>query len=89
MLKSSNNTGPPSAAHPLHTTALQLARRGFSVFPCQPRGKTPATASGLLDATTDPARIDGWWRAISTLNLAVATGAVSGCLGARHRRRRR
>ena len=62
----------------LHASAIGFARRGYAVFPCQPRGKTPATARGSLDATTDLDRINGWWRAMPDLNIGVATGAVSG-----------
>src|SRR5262245_55543227 len=59
--------------------AIMLARQGLSVFPCQPRGKTPATARGFLDATVDVDRINDWWGRIPDLNLAIATGAISGC----------
>ena len=41
-----------------HQAATALAARGLAVFPCQPRGKTPVTARGLLDATTDMDRIN-------------------------------
>jgi hypothetical protein len=33
---------------------------------------------GLLDATTDLDRINGWWRAISDLNIGIATGGRGG-----------
>jgi len=59
-------------------TALALAQRGLAVLPCQPRGKTPACARGVLDATTDPERINGWWRSVPDLNVGIATGAASG-----------
>jgi bifunctional DNA primase/polymerase-like protein/primase-like protein len=62
----------------LQRAALALAARGLSIFPCIERGKTPATAHGLLDATTDPTAIDQWWRANASLNVAVATGRPSG-----------
>jgi hypothetical protein len=62
----------------LHASAIEFARRGHAVFACQPRGKEPATARGLLDATTDLDRINGWWRAFPELNIGLATGAVSG-----------
>ena len=58
--------------------ALDLARRGLAVFPCQPRGKEPACSNGLLAATTDLARITLWWESIPDLNIGIATGAVSG-----------
>jgi hypothetical protein len=62
----------------LHSAALELARLGCAVFPCQPRGKTPASQHGCKDATTDPVRIDSWWNAYPDLNIGIATGAVSG-----------
>jgi hypothetical protein len=62
----------------LHDAALQLAQKGFAVFPCQPRGKEPACDTGLHAATTDPERINRWWRAVPALNIGIATGAVSG-----------
>src|SRR5262249_60463965 len=61
----------------LHTAALGLAEKGLAVFPCQPRGKAPACDAGLHAATTDPERINRWWRAFPDLNIGIATGAVS------------
>jgi len=58
--------------------ALDLGERGFSVFPCQPRGKAPACARGVLDATTDSTRISRWWTAAPECNIGIATGAVGG-----------
>jgi hypothetical protein len=58
--------------------AIALAQRGLSIFPCQPRGKEPATSRGLHDATTDLDRINKWWRAVPDLNIAIATGPASG-----------
>ncbi len=62
----------------LHAAALGLARLGCAVFPCQPRGKTPATQHGCKDATTDPVRINSWWKSCPDMNIGIATGAVSG-----------
>jgi len=67
------NPSPPT----LLQTATALGRRGVAVFPCQPRGKTPATARGLHDATTDPERIYSWWHAMPDLNIGIATGRIS------------
>jgi hypothetical protein len=62
----------------MQAAALDLARRGLAVFPCQPRGKEPACSNGLLAATTDFARITRWWGCIPDLNIGIATGAASG-----------
>jgi hypothetical protein len=62
----------------LHNAALELARRGVAVFPCQPKGKTPACQRGVHDATKDATRINSWWRACPELNIGIATGAISG-----------
>jgi Bifunctional DNA primase/polymerase, N-terminal/Primase C terminal 1 (PriCT-1) len=62
----------------LRRAALALASRGLQVFPCIPKGKTPATAHGLLDASVDPAVIERWWAANPEYNVAIATGAPSG-----------
>jgi hypothetical protein len=67
-------TPPPD----LRASAIDFARRGHAVFPCEPRGKEPASARGLLDATADLDRINGWWRAMCELNIGIATGALSG-----------
>ncbi len=62
----------------LHQAALAYAKRGVAVLPLQPRGKTPATASGVKQATTDTAIIDSWWTAAPDMNVAIATGSRSG-----------
>lgn len=48
----------------LGSYAVELAHKGWEVLPLT--GKIPAIpknrgGSGVLDATTDPKRIDGWW----------------------------
>ena len=55
--------------------ALTYAARGWPVFPCQAGQKTPATAHGHLDATTDPGQITAWYGRHPDWNLAIATGA--------------
>ena len=55
--------------------ALQYARRGWRVFPCQPRGKTPRTKHGHNDATTDEAQIRQWWTDWPDANIGLATGS--------------
>ncbi|TIT00216.1 bifunctional DNA primase/polymerase [Mesorhizobium sp.] len=65
------------SAH-LHRAALAYATRGTPVFPCQPRGKEPATGRGLHDATTDRAVIESWWGSVPELNIGIPTGTPSG-----------
>jgi len=55
--------------------ALTYAARGWPVFPCQAGQKTPATAHGYLNATTDLEQITAWFRRNPHWNLAIATGA--------------
>jgi hypothetical protein len=45
------------------------------VLPCQPGRKTPATAHGVRDASTDPGQITAWFGRHPDWNLAIATGA--------------
>jgi putative DNA primase/helicase len=64
-----------SPGNELLDAALSYARRGWAVFPCRPRGKTPLTPHGCKDATTDPATIRAWWARWPNANIAIATGA--------------
>jgi putative DNA primase/helicase len=56
--------------------ALRYAQRGWPVFPCL--GKTPLTAHGFKDATTDPEAIEAWWHKNPDAAISVATGQSSG-----------
>jgi hypothetical protein len=58
----------------LTSGAIALAAHGWHVFPLRPRSKVPATAHGLLDATSDRARVEAWWRSTPEANVAVACG---------------
>jgi hypothetical protein len=66
-------TQPPALA-----AALALASIGIHVFPCKARAKEPATPHGFKDATVDPEQIARWWHAEPSLNVAAATGQLSG-----------
>ena len=58
--------------------ALRLAEKGLCVFPCQVRGKAPATQRGCLDASTDAEILRQWWQQNPQYNIGIATGQVSG-----------
>src|SRR5689334_13937311 len=69
----------------LERSALELAEQGYSVFPLQPRGKTPLLSRasggrGCKDATRSAVQIREWWTATPTANIGVATGVMSGGL---------
>ena len=71
-------------------SALQYAGRGWHVFPCReapgepyqdkkgnwitPKEKKPYTANGLYDATTDPAKIQRWWKKWPNALIGVNCG---------------
>lgn len=65
------------ADNPILDAALALASRGLRVFPCKARAKTPATAHGCKDASSDPDVIQKWFSS-GERNLAIATGPGSG-----------
>ncbi len=69
-------TTQPSAPA-LADRALAYANAGIPVFPCVPGGKTPLTASGFHDATTDPEIVTGWWRWRPEANIATPTGTTT------------
>ena len=66
--------------NPRLTAALQYAMRGWAVLPLEVGGKRPITPHGVNDATTDPARIMGWWKQTPEANIGIATGERSGII---------
>jgi len=69
----------------LKAAALDYAARGWAVFPLVPGDKVPLIAArdggrGCLDATTDTAAIEAWWRKTPGANVGIATGKVSGVM---------
>ena len=59
--------------------ALAYARRGWRVFPCQPRLKIPFPGThGCSDASCDEATVRAWWTRWPNANIALACGEGSG-----------
>lgn len=65
--------------NPTLPIALFYARKGWRVFPCKERDKTPA-CRWRDEATTDENKIRGWWNNGSKYNIGMATGRVSGII---------
>lgn len=71
----STDAAPPGESREqLGRAAVELAERGWRVFPCQPGGKRPALrANWEQRATSDNNRIAGCW-ATGSFNIGVACG---------------
>lgn len=63
-------------AEALHTSARFYAERGLPVFPLWPEAKTPLTANGFKDASTDPVQVDEWWTRQPQANIGAPTGVL-------------
>ena len=62
---------------PLGQAAVDYARRGYWVFPCEPRGKKPLgrlVPHGLNQASNDPAVIADWWTKQPNANIGISCG---------------
>ncbi len=59
----------------LENAALDLAQRGYHVFPVRPRAKVPLTSNGFKDATGAERTILHWWDRRPDANIGVACGA--------------
>ena len=66
----------PNAGCRMMRPALNYASRGLPVFPCRP-DKTPYTAHGFLDASTDRETLVGWWVKTPGALIGMPTGAGS------------
>jgi hypothetical protein len=68
-----------SGLSPLGQAALEYARQGVGVHPCEPFGKAPLLSRGFLDRTTDPAIITRWWTRWPDANIGAVPADV-GCI---------
>jgi hypothetical protein len=59
----------------LAEAAVAYARRGWHVFPLAPRGKTPVTKHGMLDASCDPGLVAAQWEWRPQANIGNNCGA--------------
>jgi Bifunctional DNA primase/polymerase, N-terminal len=69
----------PERRSELHEAARIYARQGIPVLPFAPGTKVPLISAqhggrGLHDATTNPARVDAWWKACPDANVGLRTG---------------
>jgi Bifunctional DNA primase/polymerase, N-terminal len=58
--------------------ALDYARCGIPVFPCNPIDKKPLTPNGFKDATRDETQILGWWQQYPNAMIGAPMGPASG-----------
>jgi hypothetical protein len=69
---------PEPAGETLLDFALEYAAQlDWPVFPCRP-DKTPYTAHGFKDASTDEAQIRTWWERWPDAGIGLPTGPASG-----------
>lgn len=57
--------------------AKQSIARGWKVFPCWPRSKSPATPNGFKNATDNLSQIDAWANSNPNFNLTIRCGKDS------------
>lgn len=58
--------------------ALEYAKLGIPVFPCDRETKRPLLKTGFLEAVSDPVTITGWWRKFPQASIGIPTGDKSG-----------
>jgi hypothetical protein len=58
--------------------AIDYAKQGWPVFPCNPKTKQPYTPNGFKGATTDVNRVIDLWRSHPEAMIGMPTGSASG-----------
>ncbi|MEV6256852.1 bifunctional DNA primase/polymerase [Nocardia sp. NPDC051929] len=72
---------PHAVGLDLRVVALDIAARGWPVFPIRPGAKKPPVFKRWPEhASTDPARIHRWWNEDPARNVAIATGPARLCV---------
>jgi hypothetical protein len=66
------------AAPTVFDAALDYARCGIPIFPCNPIDKKPLTPSGFKDASRDETQILAWWQQYPNAMIGAPMGATSG-----------
>lgn len=61
----------------LGKAALWYAAHGFPVFPLRSRAKTPITAHGFKNATTEREQVVAWWKEQPDANIGLPMGGAS------------
>jgi hypothetical protein len=71
-----------NAAWPAGTSmleaALNYAKSGLYIFPCDPKTKKPLTPHGFKDASREEAQIRTWWMAHPNGMIGMPTGEING-----------
>lgn len=74
---SSQDTAPTQGVNPLQVdtdlakAAMNYARLGYFVFPCQPGGKDPAVGGGFKAASNDPETVAAFWNRNPEANIGI------------------
>ncbi|SRR5579871_1481914 len=72
-----STTASPFPSAPDLAAVLALAGRGWRVFPCRSRDKTPLVREWQRVATTEEEQIRTWHEQFSGCNWGIATGSAS------------
>src|SRR5215467_11672923 len=74
-----DHMSPQAQAIPtVFEAALDYARCGIPVFPCNPIDKSPLSSNGFKDATRDETQILAWWQQYPNARIGAPMGPASG-----------